>query len=104
MVMLDSACEPDSKISATSKVEESTANDMQSVPPVANPAYTVAMKPCSTARNSPDDHGHQMSYSVLLQQPDVLVSVLGEAIHNLNDGIAIATAFTLSWETGINER
>jgi zinc transporter ZupT len=42
-----------------------------------------------------------LSYSALLKQPDVATNLLGEALHNLNDGIAIAAAFSLSWASGM---
>jgi zinc transporter ZupT len=99
MVMLDSMVEL--KNANKTDAKQPAANELQSVSPVASPSYAVAIKPSSdTAGNMPDDPRHKMSYSVLLQQPDVLVNLMGEALHNLNDGIAIATAFTLSWETG----
>lgn len=44
-----------------------------------------------------------LSYSALLKQPDVATNLLGEALHNLNDGIAIATAFSLSWASGMRQ-
>jgi zinc transporter ZupT len=102
MVVLDAVFELNGK---KSDIKEPVSNDLQSVSPVPNPSYAVAIKPASNTTNKlPEDQDQRMSYFVLLQQPDVLVNLMGEALHNLNDGIAIATAFTLSWETGISTR
>jgi zinc transporter ZupT len=49
----------------------------------------------------PQQHQQKLSYPDLLQQPGVMVNLIGEAVHNLTDGIAIATAFSLSWESGL---
>lgn len=78
--------------------------EVQKVPNAGEPAYAVAITPSPEAakehrQNVPQQH--YLSYLALLQQPDVMVNLIGEALHNLNDGIAIATAFTLSWKSGI---
>ena len=42
----------------------------------------------------------RMSLLELLKQPEIIVNLTGEALHNFTDGIAIAAAFSLSWTTG----
>ena len=74
--------------------------------PTASSSYSVAIAPSVEATNNnsvrcTDVQLQQLSYLTLLRQTDVFTNLVGEAIHNLTDGIAIATAFTLSWETGI---
>jgi zinc transporter ZupT len=74
--------------------------------PTASSSYSVAIAPSVEATNKnsvrcTDVQLQQLSYLTLLRQTDVFTNLAGEAIHNLTDGIAIATAFTLSWETGI---
>ena len=75
------------------------------VGPTASATYSVAIAPSVEATNKKPDVSdvqlQQLSYLTLLRQTDVFTNLVGEAIHNLTDGIAIATAFTLSWETGI---
>ncbi len=55
----------------------------------------------SPAPLQPQQQQQKLSYPALLQQPGVMVNLIGEAVHNLTDGIAIATAFSLSWESGV---
>lgn len=73
--------------------------------PTASSSYSVAIAPSMEATNKKPDASdvqlQQLSYLTLLRQTDVFTNLAGEAIHNLTDGIAISTAFTLSWETGI---
>ena len=106
MVMLESFAELKSNRATQSKNQVHSAAELQNVSHNEDPAYAVSIAPSSeAAKKQPDSPQpqHQLSYAALLQQPDVLVNLMGEALHNLCDGIAIAAAFTLSWESGIKQ-
>jgi zinc transporter ZupT len=111
MVVLDSVVEFNFKsvkkeahvapVAAEIKLQSASQAD-----PTASSSYSVAIAPSVEATNTnsvrcTDVQLQQLSYLTLLRQTDIFTNLAGEAIHNLNDGIAIATAFTLSWETGI---
>ena len=52
----------------------------------------------------PSAKPRRMSLLELLKQPEIIVNLTGEALHNFTDGIAIAAAFSLSWTTGAPSR
>jgi zinc transporter ZupT len=92
------------KQKSSSKVHsESEVQKHSSAADPGMPEYAVAISPSGDVTKKhqhPSVQQHHLSYSALLQLPEVLSNLLGEALHNLNDGIAIATAFTLSWASG----
>lgn len=106
MVMLESFAELNGKRANESKNQVHSTAELQNVSRNEDPSYAVSIAPSSEANKKQPDSPQpqdQLSYSALLQQPDVLVNLMGEALHNLCDGIAIAAAFTLSWESGIKQ-
>ena len=104
MVVIDSVANMKRTKNDESSSKVHAEVEVQKVPNAGDPSYAVAITPSPEAakehrQNVPQQH--HFSYLALLQQPDVMVNLIGEALHNLNDGIAIATAFTLSWKSGI---
>jgi zinc transporter ZupT len=91
-----------SKIQTNSKM-----NSEIELPNVANNVtdHSVSVEnapPSQRAVQKTDDAQQlqRLTYQALLSNPDVIANLIGEALHNLNDGIAIATAFTVSWKSG----
>jgi zinc transporter ZupT len=114
MIMMDAFVELSHKMSNDSHHEsQKKVNPNIEVSKASNINNTVAQKefPISvenTVSSKPTIHAadnclqpQPLSYAALLQKPDVATNLMGEALHNLNDGIAIATAFSLSWESGM---
>jgi zinc transporter ZupT len=114
MIMMDAIVELSHKKSNDSNnespkkvnpnIEVSKASDINQVLPADFPIpfeNALSSQSAIHATDSCPPQPQPLSYSALLLKPDVATNLMGEALHNFNDGIAIATAFSLSWQSGM---
>jgi zinc transporter ZupT len=100
MILIDCfiASKSQSVNQSCNKVHSGVELQSDNVPQHVVPIEKASDSEASKADSSPSSTC--MTYAELLRKPDVMVNLMGEALHNLNDGIAIATAFSLSWQSG----
>jgi len=90
---------------APPQLDAKGSNDLEMQQVATNePSKAVAHAPSQSSATAaylpPFVKQPHMSLRALLKQPEIIVNLTGEALHNFTDGIAIAAAFSLSWTTG----